>query len=229
MLPNSHDNGKKGEMTNSDSRVPLVLPSKLPMPAGKSPFHIKGSAYAGLRTRQVKQVPGGLEQVLKFIEDPVTREFLRQRFLPTEWYDYLPVLILAGAAVAATGRQADDLITEGAVKHAEQDLGGVYRLLLFFTAPETAMRRMPIVYRQYFDFGNSDVRIVGKGVAESVISGVPAIAAPFFELYVGEFVHRLLVLSGGKNPRAQWATPEPDGEKAGIQTVQIQVRTTWSR
>jgi hypothetical protein len=216
-------------MASNDSRLPLVLPTKLPVPAGKSPFHIKGSAYSGLRTRQVKMVPGGLEAVLKLVEDAETRDFLRQKFMPTEWYDYLPVLVLAGAAVAASGREADDIISEGAIKHAEQDLGGVYRILLFFTTPETAMRRMPVVHKQYFDFGDADVRIVGKGVAESFITGVPAIAAPFYELYVGEFVNRLLVLSGGKNPHAQWAEPEPDGEKAGIQTVEIRVRTTWNR
>ncbi len=216
-------------MTNADGRLPLVFPTKLPMPAGTSPFHIKGSAYSGLRTRQANLVPGGLKQVLKFIDDPVAREFLSQKFMPSGWYDYLPVLLLVGGAVAATGRSAEDLVTEGAIQHAEQDLSGVYRVLLFFTSPEAAIRRMPVIHQQYFNFGNTDARIVGRGVAESVIFGCPAIVAPFFQLYVGEFVHRLIALAGGKNPRGEWAVPEPDGEKAGIPLVQMRVRTTWSR
>ena len=154
-------------MTNADGRLPLVFPPKLPIPAGTSPFHIKGSAYTGLRDRQANLVPGGLKQVLKFIDDPAAREFLSQKFMPSGWYDYLPVLLLVGGAVAATGRSAEDLVTAGAILHAEQDLSGVYRVLLFFTSPEAAIRRMPVIHQQYFDFGNTDARIVGRGVAES--------------------------------------------------------------
>ena len=214
---------------SADGRLPMAFPTRLPVPAGTSPFHIKGSAYKGLRSRQVKPVPGGLERVLEVIDDPVAREFLGQHFMANQWYDYLPVLLLAGAAIAVTGRPAEEYVTEGATLHAENDLRGVYTVLLFFTSPETAMRRMPIVHRQYFDFGSTEVRIVEKGVAETVISGWPAIAAPFFQLYTTEFVHRLLVLSGGKDPQARWAKPEPDGEKAGIPLFRLRVRTTWNR
>jgi hypothetical protein len=218
-------------MTRNEGRLPLVLPATLPMPAGKSPFHIKGSAYSGLRSRQAKLVPGGLEAVLKFIDDPVAREFMKQKFMPSAWYDYLPVLLLARASIAAAGREAEaeEFLTESAILHAEGDLGGVYKLLLFFTAPEAAMRRMPLINKQYFDFGRTEVQIAEKGIADSIISGIPAIAAPFYQLYVGEFVHRLLVLSGGKDPRAKWAVPVPDGEKAGIPLVRLSVRTTWNR
>jgi hypothetical protein len=210
-------------------RLPLVLPARLPCPIGKSPFHIKGSAYAGIRSYQVKAVPRGLQGVLDSIEDPELRAFASQRFYANEWYDYLPALLIARAAAASASKPPEVFIGEVAVRHAEGDLRGIYRMLLLFTSPETAMRRMAMVHRQYFDFGRVQVRIVRDGEAESTLSGLPAIAAPFYALYLSEFVHRLLVLAGAKDPVGIWEDPVRDGELEGIPTVTLRARTLWRR
>jgi hypothetical protein len=213
----------------ADGRLPLVFPTKLPMPVGTSPFKIKGSVYAGLLSRYEKLVPGGLERVLQEIDDPETREFFSQKFLPNHWYDYLPNLLVDRAAIAASGRPAEEFLNEAATLHVESDLGGIYQALLFFSSPEAAMRRLPLINKQYFNFGHTEVQIVGKGVAETCISGWPDIIAPFYQLTASTFVHRLIELSGGKNPQGKWAEPEIDGEKAGIKTFRLRARTTWDQ
>ncbi len=211
----------------NDSQLDTLLPPKLPVPAGTSPFNIKGTAYSDLRFRTDKLVPAGFDRVVELIDDPTTREFFRQKFMPNKWYDYLPGIPFSRAVVAATGRSPYETLKEHAAMHTERDLSGVYVVLLFFTSPETAMRRIPVIHKQYFDFGSTEVRIIDKGIAETHIHGWPAFAAPFNQIYSTEFVHRLVVLSGGKNPRAEWTEPEPDGEKNGIKTVRQHVRTTW--
>jgi hypothetical protein len=90
----------------ADGRLPLELPSRLPMPIGTNPFRIKGSVYAGLRSRYAKLMPGGFDRVLESIDDPVTWDFFSQKFMPNNWYDYLAGLLIVRAGVAASGRPA---------------------------------------------------------------------------------------------------------------------------
>jgi len=212
----------------------VSLPPTLPFPAGQGPFRIKGSVYAGVKARYAKQYPGGLDGLAQLIGDPDLETFCKQKFLSSGWYDYFPMLLLARARglyeVKARGQKAsyDDVVDSSASSHAEADLGGIYKILLKFMSPEAAMGRMPGVHRQYFDFGETTINRIEKGVSDLTISGWPDLAFPFYRSYATAFVHRLIVLSGGISPRAEWDPPIPDGERSGVRLVAARVRTTWT-
>lgn len=208
---------------------PLVLPAELPFPAGKSPFRAKGSIYKGTKRSHIANVPGGTRAVAEAIEDPAVRAFYEQDFLANEWYDYLPVLPIGRAIVKVQGGTPEEVLSEAAERHAERDLSGIYKVLLRFTSPEAAMKRMPRVTDQYFEFLRTEVEVPEPGVAISTIHGMPDIVGPFYRIYVGAFVHRLIELAGGRNPVAIWEQPAPAGFKAGIQLVRMRVRTMWKK
>jgi hypothetical protein len=214
-----------------ESRIPL--PATLPFPPGESPFHTKGSVWLGARRQAELDFAGGMDGLAATLGDPALAAFCKQRFLSNAWYDYLPILLVVRATALAHMRNQDDLrsleqLLEGsAAQHAERDLGGVYKILLRFTSPEAAMRRLPQVTQQYYDFSASEVTVPEPGVAETLITGWPAIALPMLKIYNAAFMHRLIALSGGRNPAAEWRLPEPDGSKAGVSLIKIRVRTTW--
>ena len=213
--------------------MPIVLPTRMPFAPGKSPFHVKGSVYQGVRRRTEMEYAGGLDALVKTLGDPELESFCKQKFLPSGWYDYLPLLLIARAATialmhnSADKRAFDEVMRDSANQHAQADLGGIYKLLLRFTSPEVAMRRTPAVHKQYYDFGTCTVDISQKGRAETWIYGWPELALSFFPVYNRAFVDRLIILAGGENPRAEWDAPIPDGATAGVPLVKVRVMTTW--
>lgn len=210
--------------------LPFFLPKALPCAPGKSPFRVKGSAYAQLRKAQLTGVRHGYQEILGAVEDPAVREFLGQRFLDSEWYDYLPTLQLVRAVVALFPGQSPEVTVERtAQRHADVDVRGIYKVLLSFTAPETVMRRVSAIQRTYFDFGCPRVSHVDDHTTETVITGLPEIASSFYQHYATSYIHRLISIAGAKQASADWELPVPDGDRQGFPTVSLRVRTSWQR
>ena len=213
--------------------MPISLPIKIPFAPGKSPFRVKGSVYVGVRKRTEEDFEGGFDALVRGLGDPELTAFCQQKFLPSGWYDYLPLLLIARAVTvalmknSADKRTFDEVMRASAVKHAQQDLGGIYKLLLRFTSPETAMLRLPSVHKQYYDFSYLTVNMLRPNVAETWVYGWPEIALSFFQVYNRAFLDRLIVLAGGQDPIAEWDVPEPDGETAGMKLVKVRARTSW--
>jgi hypothetical protein len=211
----------------------IVLPTTLPYPPGNSPFHVKGSVYVGLRRRLDAELPGGLRRIVHRLGDPELEKFCLQAFLSNAWYDYFPLLLIARAATiahmkdTADKRSFEQVIEDDAAKHAESDLGGVYKILLRFTSPESAMRRQSYVLRQYYDFGAIEVQKLEEGLSELYVRGWPTIGLPLLRAYNCAFTHRIVVLSGGRDPHSEWGEVEPDGTMAGVDLGKVFVRTTW--
>ena len=74
----------------------------LALPLGTGPFHVKGVIYLGTQKYFLEQVPDGMARLTETIEAPELRAFIQQKFLPSSWYDVLPVapLIRAEAEVS---------------------------------------------------------------------------------------------------------------------------------
>jgi hypothetical protein len=209
--------------------LPLRSADELPFATGSSPFHMKGNAYRNAKLFHERVVPGGIAAVAAALETEALKEFYQQRFLASTWYDALPILIITGTAARLRGQDGALFLSESARQMADSDLGGVYKLLLSIASPETALARMSRVQRQYFDFGDVRLTASGDGFADTYIGGMPALMASYYRVVSTEFVHRLLTLSGARDPAATWTPFEPDGVQADMPLVKTRVHTTWTR
>ena len=203
--------------------LPVEFPAALPFAPGASPFLIKGSYYRELQERLVDW-----DGIVKGVQDPAVRAFGLQRFLASEWYDYLPVLLLAKALGEYMGCPADVAITEQAVRNAKRQLGGIYKFVLSFTSPEVGMRRMRNVYRQIYNFGRCEIDVKGNTAVTSYHEW-PSIMAWLYQVTTDAWVGTLLKISGAKSVKRDWAPPQPDGNREGVELVRLEVRTSWSK
>jgi hypothetical protein len=202
---------------------PVEYPPALPFPPGKSPFEVKGSYYKELQDRLVDW-----DGIMNSVDDAAVRDFGRQRFLASEWYDYMPVLFMARGLGVYLGCPADEAITEQAIRNAKRQVSGIYKFVLSFTSPELGMRRMRSVYRQIYNFGRCDITISGNTAVASYHQW-PAMMAWLYQVTTDAWVGTLLKVSGATRITRDWAEPVPDGIRDGVELVKLEVRTTWTR
>ncbi len=153
-----------------------------PMPwgPGASPYKIKGTAYRGfLRWVEVSH-PGGLSDCLERLPTADLRSFVGQYFMPSVFYDILPLATCAAVCSAARGQSFLHFAKERAVAQALFDLHGVYKPLLSLTSLEDIANRMPRHQKQYFSFGEVVPRVRASGGVELKIEGLCEPIAPWF-------------------------------------------------
>jgi hypothetical protein len=199
----------------------------LPVPPGKSPFRIKGHAYAGNLAYVEEHVPGGLEAVLRLITDRALNDFLRQRFLASSWYDVLPIVALGEAAAEVAGIAPTEQIARSARAQAERDINGIYRMLLRLASPAMIMARLPKVASQYFDFVTAEVVEVAPKKWRSTGHGVLPFAVDAYRSTTEAFLRRALETAGAKNLQHRWLPPVPDGEKHGHAVLAVTREISW--
>jgi hypothetical protein len=201
----------------------VAFPAALPFLPGTSPFLVKGSYYRELQERLVDW-----DGIMGAVDDGAVREFGLQRFLATEWYDYLPVLLMARALGIYLDCPADQAIGDQAVKSARRQLSGIYKFVLSFASPEVGMRRMSNVYRHIYSFGRCEISISGDR-AVSTYHEWPLMMAWLYQVTTDAWVGALLGISGATSVRRAWSAPVPDGTRDGVDLVRLEVRTTWAR
>jgi hypothetical protein len=203
--------------------LPVTYPASLPFAPGTSPFLVKGSIYKELQDRLVDW-----DGIMKSVGDPEVTDFGRQRFLASEWYDYLPVLFMARGLGTYLQCPADRAIAEQAMKNARRQLGGIYKFVLAFTSPEVGMRRMRSVYRQIYNFGRCEISVTANAATTTYYEW-PSMMAWLYQITTDAWVGTLLLISGATSIKREWAAPAPDGHRDGLDLVKLEVRTTWTR
>jgi hypothetical protein len=215
--------------SDSHSRPSMDSVPALPVPPGKSPFHIKGVVMQGVLAYLAKKCPGGVEIVFNKIEDPLVQAFYRQQFLAASWYDFLPFLHFAAAAGAAMRVSTARFVAEHAAWQAERDVRGIHRLLLMLASPEKVAERLGVAFARYFDFATVEVSKVATGMSDVVVRGLPAIVLPWYKVSVHAAAQSILSLAGARNFEATYSTIEAAGHKAGIPLINFTVHRTWTR
>jgi hypothetical protein len=211
------------KLVDQKGLLPVSFPAALPFRPGTSPFLIKGSYYRELQERLLDW-----DRIVEAIDDTAVREFGLQRFLATEWYDYLPVIMIARGLGIYFGCPADQAISEQAAKNARRQLSGIYKFVLSFASPEVGMRRMSNVYRQLYNFGRCEISISGDS-AVSTYHQWPLMMAWLYQLTTDAWVGTLLGIAGASRVKRTWSAPVPDGTRDGVDLVRLEVRTTWVR
>jgi hypothetical protein len=197
---------------------------------GESPFRAKGLVYGGAREYWEKRVPGGvaaLRDTVAATGDAPLARFLETRFVPSGWYDALPIVALSAVAARLTGVPHAQLVRENAAWLAERDLHGVYRVILTVASVEMVAMRLGKLSMQYFDFGQAETVRVRDKVVESRRAGIPAALAPWFIFAADGFVPVALKLAGARSVRLRHGSPQPEGLAQGMPVVQIRFEIQW--
>jgi hypothetical protein len=183
--------------------------------------------WLGIRAFIQAKVTGGLEAVAARLSPPY-REFLSQMFVPTAWYDLLPIMAIAEGAAAALSVDKMEYVRRSAVWHAEQDMNGVYKALLLTHSPAALCKRFGSIHSQMYDFGKVQQVREDPNRIESLASGMPEPIAWWWKRASECYVTTVLRSAGAKNPKIAWQLHQSDGTHQNVRLIRIPSFTTWS-
>jgi hypothetical protein len=206
---------------------PLDESQPLPFRPGEGPFRVKGVAYRGHLEYVSKHVPGGVEEMMRGFRDPALAEFFAQKFLPSSFYDIIP-LIVAGYVCARQSRKTfSEFIRIRSRYQAERDVGGIYRLLIKLISPMHVIERLSALQAQYLDFALGSVELVGERHILLQRPQLPAMLAGWTATVIETYVDVLLTRSGAKDVLARPRPLVPDGQVHGVAAVKWQCDIHW--
>jgi hypothetical protein len=168
----------------------------LPFAAGTSPFRIKGVAYQGHVAWADSSVPGGSRAVSEGFRDPALRDFFAQQFLAASWYDVFPMVAVWHRCAQMMEQQPNDFLRMRTRHQAMRDIPGIYQFILKIASAEAVALRVPRVVQRYFDFGATEASVVGRGLVQAVMRGVPTPLVPWLRIVGETYVQVALELAG---------------------------------
>lgn len=207
---------------------PLDESKPLPFRPGEGPFRIKGVAYRGHLDYVAEQVPGGVEEMLRGFRDPALATFFGQKFLPSTFYDIIP-LVVAGYVCARQSRQSfSEFVRVRSRYQAKQDLGGIYRVLLKLVSPMHAIERLPALQAQYLDFAaNGAIEVLAPKRVVMRCTGLPAMLAGWYTIVNETYIDVVLTAAGARNVLVRTAPHQPDGKIEGVDAVKWECEARW--
>jgi hypothetical protein len=188
----------------------------LPFAPGASPFRLKGIAYRGHIEYANQFVPGGANAVNAAFRNPALRPFFEQPFLAASWYDALPILSAWQVCARVLNQPAIEFLKVRTRHQAQQDINGVYRLILKLASAETVALRIPRVVGKYFDFGTSDAEVIRPGLVRLSQTGIPMLMAPWFTIVADTYLQVALEIAGATGVHVRRRPMEPSGHAHGL-------------
>jgi hypothetical protein len=199
----------------------------LPWTPGEGPFRIKGVGYRGHMSYVAEHVPGGIAEMLAGFKDRRIADFFGQKFLAGTFYDIGPLVIAGYVCARQSRRTFYDFVKIRSRYQAQQDIGGIYKVLLKLTSPATVAARLPALSSQYLDFpGDPKAEMLDKHHAILMRSELPAMLATWFTLVYETYVDVTLTAAGAKSVLAR-STFEPDAPLRGYDAVKFRCEVSW--
>jgi hypothetical protein len=199
----------------------------LPFAVGQSPFHCKGVGYRNLCAFIEHAVPGGMPHFLAALPSDELRQFLRQPFLASSWYDVLVMIPLIHQGARELHQTTYQFVRELAGFSTKRDVGGIYRVLMHFTSPESLLERSANTAKQYFDFVLTECEALGPQHYRLRHSGIPAMLVPIYKSLVEGYVDFGLMMAGAKDVRQRWEVAAEMGSRHGLPVQRLQREVRW--
>lgn len=190
---------------------------------GASPFHVKGIIYQGTQLFFEQNVRGGLAALYQEIRDDELRAFIQQKFLPSSWYDVMPVATLIRCEARAMRLPVPQYLVFRTRFQANKDIGTVYKFLLKLVSLEQVGLRIPRIISQIFDFGTTETRAVGEGHIELVMRGWPAVLVEWCTTAFEVYVETAMRLSGARDSSLRVSSHVPEGPREGVELVTLKM------
>jgi hypothetical protein len=200
----------------------------LPVPPGDSPFHVRGLYYTRL-LEHARSLPGGVDAFFGTLKDERVREFLRQKFAWSTWYDALPTMPCHVALARVRGLDFETLTKERGRLAGKAIIPSMFRALLALASPQAMAQHIPRVLMANFDFMRTDVSRVldDKGIGEG--HAIPLVIAPSVILTVLGFTEGALELAGYSDVSSSYSDVTPDGQVHGFDTVATRLEFSWGQ
>jgi hypothetical protein len=198
------------------------------MPLPSSPFHVKGVIYQGTQLFFTERVRDGLTALYHELRDDDLAAFMMQKFLPSGWYDVMPIARLVPCEARAMRLGVPQYLRLRTRWQAERDIGTIYRFLLKLVSHEQVALRVPRIIGQLFDFGTVEPIIVGPGHVELTMRGWPAALTEWCTTAFHVYVETAMILSGVEEPVIEIHpfTPERAVEAIPCVTARMAIRFT---
>jgi hypothetical protein len=190
-------------------------------------FNMKGNAWRGIREFIEKVVPGGTAALLAELS-PSDRTHYQQDFIPSGWYDAIPVEAVTEAAARLTGMTHAAFCTRFGQVVLERDMNGIYRAILRFATPDMMVKSLPLASRRYFDFVVMNIEQRGARDYVMHLSGIPRPVLPTYVSVTEVFTRNAISGSGGRDVRVETSAPMPGPAKDGIATVTLDRTLKWT-
>jgi hypothetical protein len=201
-------------------------PPPLPCAPGASPFHVKGLAYRGL-VRAAASLPGGLDALCEALDDARLRDFVRQPFLASGWYDLLPVLPITMAMAEMVGVPFLALVRTGTIAQVRYDALKIFHRMFDGAMVEDIPSRMPRFNAQYLDFGKTVVTQPEPRLIVVRFEGAPAYSSAWQGTMMSAYTEETARLTGGQGVEATVIPPVASGAQAGFPLVTLGTELRW--
>jgi len=147
-------------------------------------------------------------------------------FFTGNWYDIYPVVYMDECAAKLCGKSMDAFLKLTCEMQAKLDMNGVYRMILGFVSPETALKRMTGFSGQYFNFGKHEL-VLGEKKANIVTTGSPLHIGDWFCKALGYYVSRVIIHAGATEVKSTFGSPEPGGVLKDVQMCTVRWQMEW--
>lgn len=204
------------------------LQPALAMPVGTGPFHVKGVLYLGTQKYFQTEVPEGMQRLVETLDDETVRTFIQQKFLPSSWYDVLPVAPLIRAEAEVCHQTVPSYLRKRAAFQAREDIGGVYRWLLKLASPELVALKIPRLLTQIFDFGDSFTERLDDRVVHIEVRQFPAVLGEWYSTAFEVYAETALGLAGAKNISLVLKAHPAGKHDSGVELVTLKGDAHWS-
>jgi hypothetical protein len=173
-------------------------------------------------------VKGGAAAVRNSFSEVDLGLFARNDFFASTWYDIVPMAYMDYRAAELSELSFDEFAHQAADLQAKSDMNGVYRLLLRFVSPQSALKKLTLLSTIYFNFGKSTVQMDSASSATVTTKGVPEILEEWFPRATAYYIGYCLRFSGASNLKYEFLKPGPGEVRDGHKTADIRWRVTWS-
>lgn len=192
-------------------------------------FLAKGTLYSGTRSYFEKEVPGGFAALLDAIKrtDLPLHEFMSQTFLDSVMYDvmWVPTLVPIEAKVANKSIKA--YLVHRTEWQANRDLNGAYKALLRLTSPEMALKAVPNIMVQMFNFGKPVNKKILTGYHVVSFKGIPAVLEGWLMNAFRVYGYKVVDMAGGKVTEFDIDPPIPEGVVNGVPVSTLTVNLSY--
>lgn len=207
--------------------VPPLVPPGAEFVLGESPFHAKGVLYIGTQSFFEENLRGGVAELYDDISEPELREFISQRFLPSGWYDVMPVPALIAYEARALRMELPEYLRHRTRWQAQRDLRGVYRWILKLASPGMVATRLPKIMTQMFDFAEADVTRSTDEEVTVQMKGIPEVLQEWFLNALGIYAETALKLAGAQSVETAIDQSTLTARRAGIDLHRLDLRLHW--
>jgi hypothetical protein len=198
-----------------------------PVAPGASPFHVRGFYYTRL-LEHAKSLPGGREAFIEGIADERVREYLRQKFVWSKWYDALPTLPCHITLARLRGEDFE-LLTKARGRLASRSvIPSMFRAVLAMATPKAMAQHIPSLMMSNFDFMRSTVTHVGETEGHGRASAMPLVIAPSMTNIILGFIEGALELAKYDGIESRYSDVALDGDVQGFPTVSVTWEFSWA-